>query len=1747
MANLSHSESRRLYSWWWDSHNSPKNSKWLQQNITDMDGKVKCMIKLIEEDADSFARRAEMYYKKRPELMKLVEEFYRAYRALAERYNHATGELRHAHRTIAAAFLDEVPSELVDEGDVDHMLENTQVNSPSDQKESDGAMKKSGLKRLQEMFGSKETPPQDNVVQLSTENQNLKDKILSETERAGSAEIEVHGLKKALADMEVEKESILLQYQLCLKKLLEIEGQLRHAQLDSTRLNEKAGRAETEVETLKEALIQLESQKIAEMVKNEEYFEKISHLETMASRMQDDMKVLDTKTFAAESEMQTLKDQVSRLELEKEAAACRYEQYLGKISELENIISTKEDETRMLKKQADTAESEVSKLRKAIADLSKEKEASALQYKHCSETISKLERELSSAKDEVERLNHEVLIGTSKLRTTREKCTLLEMSNQALRVEADDLAKKIAMKDQLLSSKQEELKKLQSGLHDESTRHAQVEATLEALQNLHSQSQDDQRALASELKEMLRMLDDTEASKHGLEEELKKVMDENHSLSQTSFSSAVSMENMQNEILSLKEIRERLEKEVLHHMGISTSLQHEISCLKEEIERLNKSYQALVEQVEAAGLNPKCLGTSMKSLQDENSRIKEMQEEDSREKEILLKKLESLNEILKKKVTAEKSLSDLNDELETSHEKVRVLQESCQLLHGDKATLASEKACLLSQLQVITENMNSLVGQNAVLENSLSGAKVELEGLREKSKGLEEICDLLKNERSYLLSERDSLVLKHENMERRLESLDKKFTRLGEKYADLEKEKEAMHFQVEKLKVSLGEEKLERIGSQQLSETRMVGLETEIHLLREENKWKKKESEEDLEKATKAQFEISIFQKFIQDMENKNHSLIIECQKHVEASKLADKVISELESESLEQQVEGQLLLDEIGRLRSSIYQIFMALDSSPDSSPEDNGESEQILVHQIIGSVEDMKSAISKNEDEKQQLFVENSVLEALLEQLQSKGTEIELQKQHLEQDAEIMAKKLAIVNSEKEELLEMNRQLKSEVSNGYQAAFVLQAALASLCVRQEEKRRADQHNDDILLEFLANTNQSAMLKSFVAEKIVELRSLLEDLNNQHEVNSCLGREMNELGGTLDLQKVENLALKDAICSLECEIQEIRECNVQMKQEIASSAESLIRTKKKLFDTEMQLEATEKLNSTLFTTVAELKIDVHRSQQETEDLKKNKARLSETSSTQMKEIQSLHKVKKNLESELGLLHQEIEENVVREQTLSIELQGMNNEFELWEAEAATFCFDLQVSSVKEVLLKNKVQELTGACQNLEHKNAEKTSEIEEIKGMVCLKESEINGLKSQLSAYDPVIASLRDDVTLIEHSVLLRSNLKAAHGQETEFLEFAIPSEATSQMPSENQPLHSLQNLQKRVKVVGKLMEDLNKPVLRRRSNSKSKQEPVMGEVDYSKMQPNFSRDKHERDSKKAYPSELNVSPKLQKTKAKASEARNMMLMKDIPLDQASDNSMRKTGNTGSDDLMLELWETVEDGNRDKTIVESLSMSRKPKGRDRVYDQLLPSTDSDMEKELAVDKLKLSSRFTEPSQELNDKHILERLASDAEKLEILQVALCDLRRKLEANKKSRKSKNVDCGDVKEQLQEAEDTLVHLVDLNVQLVKNIEDCPPEELASPRLKETMKTWRVKVMEQAEKGSDRISLLELAVQKIQFVLSKVEDEGKGSNRFLRSRAVILRDFINSGRKNSGRRKKGPNCGCFKQSASINRSRY
>ncbi|KAM0064601.1 putative protein Networked (NET), actin-binding (NAB) [Helianthus debilis subsp. tardiflorus] len=88
--------------WWWfdtQTNTTPRKSPWLHSTLAELDEKTEAMLKLIEEDADSFAKRAEMYYKKRPELISIVEELYRAHRSLAEKYDQVKFESGNRHLT----------------------------------------------------------------------------------------------------------------------------------------------------------------------------------------------------------------------------------------------------------------------------------------------------------------------------------------------------------------------------------------------------------------------------------------------------------------------------------------------------------------------------------------------------------------------------------------------------------------------------------------------------------------------------------------------------------------------------------------------------------------------------------------------------------------------------------------------------------------------------------------------------------------------------------------------------------------------------------------------------------------------------------------------------------------------------------------------------------------------------------------------------------------------------------------------------------------------------------------------------------------------------------------------------------------------------------------------------------------------------------------------------------------------------------------------------------------------------------------------------------------------------------------------------------------------------------------------------------------------------------------------------------------------------------------------------------------
>lgn len=85
-------DSKNSKSCCWDVHLNPE--KWQAENSMDMDQSVKQIIKLVEGNVEDVAKNDEMHSQNRSEVIVQVQELYRIYQSLAERYDHLTGELR---------------------------------------------------------------------------------------------------------------------------------------------------------------------------------------------------------------------------------------------------------------------------------------------------------------------------------------------------------------------------------------------------------------------------------------------------------------------------------------------------------------------------------------------------------------------------------------------------------------------------------------------------------------------------------------------------------------------------------------------------------------------------------------------------------------------------------------------------------------------------------------------------------------------------------------------------------------------------------------------------------------------------------------------------------------------------------------------------------------------------------------------------------------------------------------------------------------------------------------------------------------------------------------------------------------------------------------------------------------------------------------------------------------------------------------------------------------------------------------------------------------------------------------------------------------------------------------------------------------------------------------------------------------------------------------------------------------------
>ncbi|EOA26255.1 hypothetical protein CARUB_v10022593mg [Capsella rubella] len=292
------------YSWWWASHIRTKQSKWLEQNLQDIEEKVQYVLKLLQEDGDSFAKRAEMYYKKRPELISFVEESYRAYRALAERYDHISTELQNANTTIASVFPDQVPNFAMDDDD-DSMSKfakrsNTSgANVPNVPKLPVKDLKsavKVATKKLQPRKSMKYTGGSTNVV--------VKSSGLSKPEAMG----EIDKLQKEILALQTEKEFVKSSYEIGLSKYWEFEKGIKEKQERICSLQDEFGESvaieddearklmtETAIKSCQEKLVELQEKQERSYEEAREEHVKIKEskekLKSMASQFLGDESV----------------------------------------------------------------------------------------------------------------------------------------------------------------------------------------------------------------------------------------------------------------------------------------------------------------------------------------------------------------------------------------------------------------------------------------------------------------------------------------------------------------------------------------------------------------------------------------------------------------------------------------------------------------------------------------------------------------------------------------------------------------------------------------------------------------------------------------------------------------------------------------------------------------------------------------------------------------------------------------------------------------------------------------------------------------------------------------------------------------------------------------------------------------------------------------------------------------------------------------------------------------------------------------------------------------------------------------------------------------------------------------------------------------------------------------------------------------------------------------------------------------
>ncbi|CAN6439678.1 unnamed protein product [Victoria cruziana] len=1860
-----HADPGRSYSWLWDTHINPKNSKWLQENLTDMDAKVKAMTKIIEEDADSFARRAEMYYKKRPELMKLVEEFYRAYRLLAARYDNATGELRQAHRAMAEAFPDQIPFSMSED-------------SPRASSVSDSEPNTSEVASLVRSLLDLDDLQKDSSVSSSLSSIVKKSGLYSEENDAVTSK---KGLKQ-LSEMFLANSD---------KKSPESGGGVGIGKYADGKSRRRLTFPESE----------------------EKSFELESHTGASVHR-KNEVSVQDMGTQyeapCPETEENESKDGM----------------HLVGIGVTQNCKISTESEERLSKAEAEVHDLQValSKLRQEYEAVTVCSKKYLEQYQNSLQKISNLETEVSGTHEEMKRLNEDIESGTLRFKTAEEKVSLLDRSNKCLQLEVDSLEKKLILQEERLRKEHCEIEQLRLQMQEEHLIH---EADLQSTRQLNLQLEEQHGNLVLELQKATHLFKDMEHRNQVSEEEIVRLKEEINSLNITNLKCTETIKSLQDALCTLNETKRKLEEEVGHHVHQKNALWQELSCLKQESHDLGKRYNGLMSQIESVGLDSECLQSSVKNLQDEIILLKESCNKKDEENIIICERLKNMEKVLEEKSLLENLLSDKNNDLNIMREKLKVLEESFDSLTEEKSELVKEKDSLSAKVDNMMQDLQIKEALNAAAEEKCLYLEKENESVVNQVKELWTCLQLEKEERESILqssrSQLDGMEIKinalqdeNEQGKAKLEAKEDCIFRARIETTviqcvmlDMCKTSQNIFLECQKYLEMLSN------TSQLISEFKQRNLEQEMqlesifdkHSLTVEHNLKLKSGIEKLARLLHVDQDHSDPDKvgteiFFQKLQNRVEAI--------------NTLLATTQTENAHMFLESTIiatLLAQLGLELSDLFMMKKALDMEAAAQAEElmvlqsrTHELEKVseLLRQKVLSMEDKENVLEADirlasrqlseseelnrslENQNRKLYEENisltegilylkgrqSMLEeeniAVLHEAFSTGNlalifecfngekEIEIHRLNealdcikqtnctLREEMGVITEKLRALEMENSHLRELvekleeykscSLSLESEVDKFRNACGELkeQIELGQKLLNEKEFKlsNAEHKLEKMQIEKAEIMRELELVKKKHDEATIMKSSLEKDMmeltidnankskkNDQmHEEKKLLMLELDRLHKKSDDLKLQEEHLKiqlkenmdeiellhtccatlyydlqvsvihaavleqkvyeliDACKGIEehsqtqakrflvenasknTEIHQLKginaflgEENEKMKLEsigyfslISSLKESIIRLEDRCFvlmGVQQCIPEDDESNHGNFTSEVhawsennggekqdglqelhklQAKIEVidvtmggfENMKKEYDEVKLIKEALedelnilAEEIVMKSKEMKCIHEDKAKLEMESYELLEELDQCQLREEYFKCELEAKAEEIELWLTSSEMLYHDLESCSIHEMLIKQKWLELMEACESLDVKSRHETKklldniaarnvEVDELQKKI-VKLEELNEEMSERSDRNmSLVSSVKESLCSLEDRCLAALGArtsgthKGAGVHDRQDITSLVPESALKCAGTEKVVLE-LQELLVKFRTVERLVIELS-------------------------QLSHFVKDKN---------TGARVSGSFGKGRKEDKEA---------------------------DEQMLELWETAErqsshgtenllsvkGGSRDVDCGKIMSTKKAQINQEPELSEL------QVEREVAVDKIEVSC------QSEKNKRIREMLTSESHRLMDLQNNAQELNKRFEKLKTSSHADGFEFDNAMEQLRGTELAILLLVELNHKLLKDSQSSSVVSSEKETGKSEPLTGRTEDLpdidrshvQEARKRSEKIEQLEIELQKMEFILRKLEDgHVKRMHAVVEKRArVLLRDYLYGGR-GKRKQKKVPFCGCMR----------